>query len=283
MRSCERSIKISSRGSLYLTKAMSDSWPTGVKHARLGYDEETGLLVLEPAAVDTPGARTVTIGNKNEMRLQFSTALRFFGLLPTESIKLPAQWIHDRIEAILPGKGGKIPIAATGREAPSAKESGPPESPRDLAKASAMEAAIEFEDAVTPATGILMNAKEIQKEFAFTQSYFYALCSKGKFPAHAEKRGKAFLWRRADVEAWALQRTTRRHVQPEEVVAVSPVGQPRCSNCAASLRMHENGGLCGNQASKRFNSHVRPRDVCPEHKPWRPKNRRDREDGIDAE
>ena len=283
MRAGESSIKITPRGSLYVAQTLSDRWPADIKHARIGWDDETGLLVLEPAAVDTPGARTVTSAHKNQMRLRFITSLKFFGLLPLANIKLPAQWIHGRIEAIVPGHGAKVSIAAVIVETPAAKENRPAELPRDLAKGVALEAAIEFEDSAPPAAGLLLDAKEIQQEFGITQAYLYVLCSKGKFPKSVSKRGHAFLWRRADIEAWTAQRVRRRPGMPKPISGArtkpeippddSPVGQPRCSNCAAGLRMHENGGVCGNQASPRFANRVLPRDRCPEHKPWREKHR----------
>jgi len=367
MRASERSIKISPRGTIYLAKALGDHWPAEVKHARLGYDEEIGLLVVEPAAADTPGARTVTRGNKNEVRMQFSVSLRFFGLCPTESFKLSAQWIHGRIEVHWPppwprkevlapeGPESTEPAERKGRDPQIPADSGKSDA-RDLAKAAALEASLDFEDSIppntdgTPAAEVLLDAKEIQRKFAITQGYLYVLCSKGKFPKSVSNRGRALLWRRVDVETWAAQRVrprpavvpppvsgplspppeiltgkimgmqqiadlmqvspsylyrlrsagklpaemgkrgresfwsqpvieawaegqkTRARVKRADPPASSPVGQPRCSNCAAGVQMREDGGVCGNQTSPRFAKRVLPRDCCEQHKPWRPKS-----------
>jgi len=371
MRPSESSIKVSKRGWINISKALSRLWPPKATHAQLWYDNETGLMAIAPAAANASGARMVTTGAGKAMRLTFIEALRFFGLMPAASVKLAAEWKNERVEAHWPAPWPRQEVSTTERMEPAARKERDPQisqicadsgkvaaeensqskpSPRDIAKTREMEAAEDFEDSVPPKPTAeeLLDAKQIQKEFAIKPGYFYLLCSEGKFPRAVSKRGHACLWRRPDVEAWSVQRVHRRPVAvpavsgtlstPPEIPAgetmtmvqvaaflevspsylyrlrsagkfpaeagkrgresfwstpaieawvakrqtpppakietspnPSPVGQPRCSNCAAAMRMREDGGICGQQASPRFAKRVLPRDSCSHHKPWRPK------------
>jgi hypothetical protein len=134
------SISLTRDGDIYLNAALTCRMPEAVTHVQLWYDQAVHLLHLVPCLPADPGAVKTCKPGKHGLQVTCRMAFRYWGWKLAQRTSCPAKWVNERVEADLSG----LPSPAAAAEPPPQRDR---ESSRDQAKTTALDTAIEHEDA----------------------------------------------------------------------------------------------------------------------------------------